>query len=345
MNSFNRNIPLDVYRGILAIIVATGHYFYWLGDGNAFPISFILSVDFFFVLSGYVLTYPILMNTKDDIKSFSINFIRSRFFRLFPLYLFLVIPLSVASSIIYKTQPNIVDWVNIVGLLNIFPINSDSGFNIPLEISWSISAEFWIGIFYFPVVFIYRRQVGLYLILSFIAIASLLMLIAYSPQFMDVHYHKLNDILKFSTIRALLGFCIGSIVAYILHQYKFGCAVIHSSLQVILLMIVIMLYGHIDYNRNYEYIAPLIFGLFILSIASEKGVLYDIFNNATSQYLGKISYSIYLSHPIFVTLFKQGYLERNFLLYLILVLVFSSVLYVIIEKPFIKYGKKIKYEK
>lgn len=341
MRTFNRNIPLDSYRGLLAILVASGHYFYWLGDSDGFPISFILAVDFFFILSGFVLTYPILLNTKDSLSSFFFQFIRSRFFRLFPLYLFLVIPLSLAIAIISNSYPSLLDWVKIFFLLNIFPIESNSGFNIPLGIAWSISAEFWIGILFFPIVFSIRKNKFLHFFLILVIVTSLFTLIKYSPQFMDVHDHKLNLFMTFSMPRSLLGFSIGGIVAYALFCYpSAGNYLLQSTLQFVCLTIIMVSYFALDYNRNNEYYAPFIFGIFIFSIATEKGIFYSVFNNQFSHYLGKISFSVYLSHPVFIGLIKQEYLTKNFLVYILITLVFSTFCYYVIEKPFIRYGKK-----
>lgn len=48
---------LESLRFFAAISVALLHIFGIYGKGNLIPYSFILSVDFFFVLSGFVITY------------------------------------------------------------------------------------------------------------------------------------------------------------------------------------------------------------------------------------------------------------------------------------------------
>lgn len=340
-----RNIPLDSYRGILALLVALGHYFYWLGDGEKYPISFILSVDFFFILSGYVLSVPILLSKSSDFNYFCQNFVKNRFFRIFPLYLFLVIPLSIAAFGLSEKLPNAMDWLSILGLLHIFPLPLNSGFNIPLGISWSISAEFWIGILYFSILFLFRRSVFLYVVLTVISIFLLIILSKYSPFFMDVHEHQLNDFITFAMIRALLGFCLGSLVAYVSLNSREGGYALHSIFQCLLLFLVFILYAKNNHDRQNEYVAPILFSFFIYSISIKKGVLYTLLNNNVAHYVGKISYSIYLSHPVVIAFFKQGLFQKNIMIYLVLVLVLSGLLYFVIEKPFIQYGKKIKLGK
>lgn len=81
-----RNVALDFYRGIFAILVAIGHWFYWQGEKDLYPRSFILAVNFFFILSGYVLTQQAFYS-KNIAEQYFVKFLKSRLFRL---YLFIL---------------------------------------------------------------------------------------------------------------------------------------------------------------------------------------------------------------------------------------------------------------
>lgn len=45
---------LETFRFVGAFIIALGHFFYINGGSNRMPSSFILSVEFFFILSAFV---------------------------------------------------------------------------------------------------------------------------------------------------------------------------------------------------------------------------------------------------------------------------------------------------
>ena len=97
---------LDVVRTLLALSVALGHFFYWNGVSTYFPRSFFIAVDFFFVLSGFVITQSII-NTKSEnfdefIKLFAIN----RIARLFPLYIFVFLITAVILLIKSNSNPD-----------------------------------------------------------------------------------------------------------------------------------------------------------------------------------------------------------------------------------------------
>jgi len=72
----SRFILLDSLRGIAALAVASFHiFFYQIRIFNGIPIA----VDFFFVLSGFVLARSLV-----DIKKENRKFIKSRLLRLYP---------------------------------------------------------------------------------------------------------------------------------------------------------------------------------------------------------------------------------------------------------------------
>lgn len=199
-----RNLSLDFYRGFFAIIVVIGHFFYWQGLGAFFPLSFTLSVDFFFILSGYVLTYPIL-SSQFNTNQYTIYLIKKRIFRLFPLYLFLAIPLTIFVWLfIPNNTPNGFDWLRIIGLLQVFPFDTKSALNYPLDVAWSISSEFWIGIVYFPVIFLARKNTIVIPVLGLASIFTLLIINKESPDFMNVHYQQYNSYMTYANSKMLI---------------------------------------------------------------------------------------------------------------------------------------------
>jgi peptidoglycan/LPS O-acetylase OafA/YrhL len=75
-------LTLDGLRGVAAIAVISAHTTALLGFATARPY---LAVDFFFMLSGFVLTYAFQQQLDDGLTTFS--FLEMRIARLYPLYL------------------------------------------------------------------------------------------------------------------------------------------------------------------------------------------------------------------------------------------------------------------
>ena len=89
-------LTLDALRGVAAIAVMAFHYRGGLGR-NPFPEGY-LAVDFFFMLSGFVLTYAYQL--KLDAGWSTVSFLKVRVARLYPLYL-LGLLLGLAYRIIF----------------------------------------------------------------------------------------------------------------------------------------------------------------------------------------------------------------------------------------------------
>ena len=57
-------LVLDTFRFLGAILVALGHFFFSMGVKNAVPNSYILVVEYFFVLSSFLFTLKQLQNIQ-----------------------------------------------------------------------------------------------------------------------------------------------------------------------------------------------------------------------------------------------------------------------------------------
>lgn len=187
-----RITKLDGLRGVFSLMVVFYHY----------PIDFIphsvhdfflvaksyLFVDFFFVLSGFVISYNYddHINNKGELGVF----MRKRFIRLYPLLIFstLVFLFVTLGVKIFLPQfasnkdsflPAILDTINTLTFLNSTPIFDDNfggnsyGMNYP---SWSISAEMF-AYFFFGIITLWavRKKKNIILASSiFIGMAFLL---------------------------------------------------------------------------------------------------------------------------------------------------------------------------
>lgn len=155
---------LDSLRGIAAIIVAIYHLSIDSFLKNSFTYNGYIMVDFFFVLSGYV----IALNYQDKLLSIEqiIKFQFKRFLRVYPLHFFTLILFLIIEllKLIVEIKFNIVannpafDKNNISSFFqNIFLIQNlflvEETWNEP---SWSISAEFYTYFVFALVVYFLR---------------------------------------------------------------------------------------------------------------------------------------------------------------------------------------------
>jgi peptidoglycan/LPS O-acetylase OafA/YrhL len=344
-----RNYSLDFFRGIMAICVATGHYFYWNAN-YSIPLSFILAVDYFFILSGFVITCSVLNKKEFD----SFNFAKSRFLRLYPVYIFSILLTFIVIRIfhIHLGTPDLGDIFRILTLGELLPFKQSSNFIFfePLGVSWSISAELWIGIIFFPILYVLNKKIT-QLVLPFLILVALIcfsIINNYSNNYMNIHYVRFNDFIPFGFIRALLGYSLGAlayfIAIHIQNNVSISQSVSQSIVQIIIIFLIIYLYGKNDYVKNNEYYSVFLFSIMIISLSLNKGIIYKLTNNAIGNWLGKVSYPLYLLHPVCIlinkNIFSDIFCTLGILFYIILSLIISILTHIFIEEKFMLYFKK-----
>ncbi|KGQ33307.1 hypothetical protein P375_03695 [Gallibacterium genomosp. 2] len=307
MKSLNNHIiELDSWRGIMAILVAIFHY--------TVPNNFIsaeLAVDFFFILSGIVV-HMAYFDKGLSVKDFFIK----RLVRLYPLHLFSLFiicilfiytilfinyPLSNNLTLAFEWQfPNeyYKDGILFTFLQQIFFIQS-LGFHPSNEFwngaSWSVSAELWVNLIFF----IWMRRLSNYFLLIFSFILYTLLFVNFGR--VSVHNEYILYI-NSSIIRCLAAFCIGCVLFRLLNPLRLKITnkrhLFYSYLQSISIFILfyVMVKGEYNYNEFMAVIAIIV----IISVSFLQ--LDTIINRSLKigllKFLGKISYSIYLTHYI-----------------------------------------------
>ena len=344
-----RNYSLDFSRGLLAFCVAIGHYFYW-NSNRSIPLSFILAVDYFFILSGFVLTSSVFNKKQFD----SFDFAKARFLRLYPVYIFsilftLIIILLVEGSI---PTPRLGDIFRILVIGELLPLVQTSGFNFfePLGISWSISAEFWVGIIFFPILYVLHKKIN-QLVFPFLMLSILICLVIvnnYSPEYMNIHYIRFGQLVPFGLIRALLGYALGAFSYFIIQYIKNDNKVINTNvisiIQLLLVILIIYLYAKNNYIRDNEYYSVFLFSIMIISLSFDKGIIFKLTNNIVGDWLGRISYSIYLLHPVCIVINKKLFSDffgfTALITYIISILFISIITHLFIENKSMLFFKK-----
>ena len=215
-----RNISLDFFRGVMAIAVALGHFFYWNNQHDKMPLSFILAVDFFLVLSGFVIAASVF--NKENLNTY--RFIQNRYFRLMPVYLFCALVSIIPQYFMAGNfaKPNSLDALRILLLGEMLPMeNLRFIYFEPLGISYTISAEFWVGILLFPMVFFVRKRASelLFPLLIVLTLFPFLKIVNDTTNFMNIHYDKAYPFIPYGIIRCLLDYSLG-ILAYLIYEQQ-----------------------------------------------------------------------------------------------------------------------------
>ena len=361
---------LDGFRACLALWVYLGH----LADASGFSNRLLglhpLGVDFFMVLSGFLMVHTWkqdLQQTKFLSQS-TLNFYLMRFFRIAPLYYLLLLicyafgpTLAMMHDFILKTLPppwaqsianfdpqtdwtfNSFRWIylHLSFLFGLVPGMENS---TPLP-DWSLSLEMQFY-FVFPLLLVLIRKIPILLIASAVAVLAF-----YAPKlwgnYLDPGILSHFGQPSFLPYR-LNAFFAGMLVALWLRQRASGLPINRLSKILFPLAACICI---LPLSK------PVILGyLFFVAISFKKiPLISPLLSLKPLRFLGDISYSIYLCHilivyPIVYVLTQtQGFLQRSaierfsisLLLTLPLVILSSYILYRFIELPSIRFGKKI----
>lgn len=279
-----RFVALDGLRGMAALLVAIGH---WIGGFPAY-----LAVDFFLLLSGFVLAYRYLYSGSVSYREFVI----ARLARLYPLHLLTLFAFAAVYLLRFRQMPHYADgdgWTFVANLLllqNVGLFTSELTWNAP---SWSISVEFWVNLLFFA--FISTRTSSRILIA--IAIAAFVVLALFQGS-LAVSLPNYLGVFNSGIVRGVASFSLG-IVAYRVHLYArtsdhtlrtrgraFRLAVLACA--ALLVLVPRPGAGWIDF------LAPLVFFATVVLFAErDRG---DSRTLRYAAYLGEISYSIYLVH-------------------------------------------------
>lgn len=290
---------LDSFRGLAAIFVVIFHmHFLGVFSELTFFRNSGIFVEFFFILSGFVLTHSYAYAQDISFKTFIVT----RTFRLFPLHIFMLlifIFLEVLKLIAYLkfnisfgavpfTEEKAVDEIlpNMF-LLQAWLVNAKTtSWNFP---SWSISVEYYIYLIFF-ITILFKNDSKQYLWLSIVGFV-----------FYAIHF---NFNIKNEILNGLVCFFVGAL-AYAIYR-KFNNKIDRLTMNRATMLELISLFAIIySVSRNIE--NYYIIGIFVVTIfifSTEKGHLSHFFKQRIFSYFGKISYSIYLIHAVILFCFS-----------------------------------------
>jgi peptidoglycan/LPS O-acetylase OafA/YrhL len=304
-----------------------------------------LGVSFFFILSGFILTY----NYCDKFKEKSINFksyLRARFFRIIPLHwLTLLVSIILSAPYVNDITNYILKVASNASLIQSF---------IPLQeyffsfngVSWSISNEmFFYVLFPFLVIWIYKRKANYY-------IASILLLIPLILLFIFKNHEYSYWLFYINPLLRVFDFVLGILIFKVYQklkslQIKFNPTFLEFiAISVLVLFLFFKEEIHQSFRWSVYYWIPML--LVILVFALQEGKISKLLSHHFFVLLGEISFSFYMIHQIVIKLlwavnFKLKIIESSILVVLLaffISIVLSYVTYKYFEIPINRKFKK-----
>lgn len=313
---------LDIFRGIFASMVVFFHLSPFADTpllNNNFVENSDMFVDFFFVLSGFVITYsyPNVSNGSE----FG-GFIKKRLWRIYPLHVILLFSFVIIENIklyfatyIHINQPynesnNILTFFTSLFLLNSvkFPGIRDVSWNIP---SWSISAEMICYlVFGGMLVLIHktRLQAIKYAVFGALPILALFLLIAITGR------SEINYSFDYGFLRGIIGFFTGSVCYYVFNRAYPLLSQLKSSYFTLLEVSTLLVLGLMIYYgtalKAIGFVYEFIFFLAILTFSFERGIISALLKKSgLLKNIGTYSYSIYMTHTLLLSLFNVVFIR------------------------------------
>lgn len=280
---------LDALRAVAAFNVFLFH----IHNANYFVIDgFWLSVDLFFILSGFVL-HPQIININN--KKYKKEFIVNRIIRLAPLPLLTIIFMCFRQRNAQLQMIKYIEPSSVVAIISAFlflQVFSSQAVSVNLTL-WSLSTEFWANIL--SIFFHSTKKCFLISILS-----GAILFLSIGAQFSQEY-----GISAFS--RTCLSFNIGLLLRRYSHKFSYNPKILF--LGIILLIPIFNLGGKTNYA---VFVAIPIFSIIVTEISKipQKTITTGV--KKICHFLGRNSFGIYVWQLPINSLVQSKYIEDFF---------------------------------
>ncbi|WP_158264401.1 acyltransferase [Nitratireductor sp. StC3] len=301
---------LDSWRGICALLVAVMHFPASGPLGESLVVrNAYLFVDYFFVLSGFVIAYGYGAKLAEGVDY--LRFVVLRIGRIYPLHV-AVLALFVAFEALRWSVPALAgngpapftdgnspsELLTSLALLNGMGVDSRLTWNGP---SWSISAEFWTYILFGGLVVLLGRRSWIALVVA--VVIGPVVLYLFSPDYMDATW-------DLGFVRCVYGFSLGALLYFAagskLLSAKAGLAVrpgvgavAGASALELAAIVMVAAFVAVAGDNAAGIAAPFVFALTLCVFVLEGGMISRLLRTRLFLWLGALSYGIYIVH-IFV---------------------------------------------
>lgn len=318
---------LNGLRGVAALMVIFYHIFEAFAT-SPFDQKFnhgYLAVDFFFVLSGFVIAYAYddrwdKMSTKD--------FFKRRLIRLHPLivigFIFGAITFLIQGSVKWNGSPTPLSMVMLATLLSLFLIPAYPGASyevrgnaemFPLNgPTWSLFFEY-IGNILYAVMLrrINTKALATLVLVSGVGLAYFSISGMSGYGHLGVGWSLADNNFLGGMLRVIFSFSIGQLLSRTFKPIKIRGAFWFTSLVIVVLLAMPYVTGEATMWINGIYDAVVVIFVFpFLVFLGASGKTTDKFTTKMCKFMGDISYPLYIVHYPFMYLFyawiwKNGY--------------------------------------
>lgn len=347
MSSIKYRPEIDGLRAIAVISVIIYHLNEnWLSGG-------FLGVDIFFVISGFLITGIIITEIQQN--SFSLKqFYTRRIKRIYPAFITVMALVSfIASAIfIYNDFNKLRKTIELaIAFLSNFYLGLTQGYfdlsanENPVLHIWSLAVEEQYYLI-FPLILIlaYKkfREVKVLFIITLILFFILLATSFVSANFYKEVLHQPN-IYYLSNLR-FPELLVGSLLA-IYHNLSNKVQLSKQVNNILAILSTLLLFSclflmnnNIAFIPGITLILPCIFTALIIHTTSQNNIIKLCLSNKVIVFIGKISYSLYLYHWIFIAFAyyitgEKQINNQSIAIVIILTIIFSVLSYYLIEQP------------
>ncbi len=349
---------LDGFRTIAFLIVFLGHCFllFDFGERNMFiKILFRVfgkpgaGVHFFFVLSGFLISYLLLNEIEKKGKVNIRTFYMRRVLRIWPVYYTVILIASVLSLLnkSFFSLTNLSVWQTTTFLTNFNLIHGLS--SLPITILWSVSVEEQFYLVLPLLISLFSRRV-FYFFPLFIVSAVI---------FGVIHDSNIQ-LVEFHTLSVCGSLFLGCIAAYLVLFHNFVRIIAKIKKSFIIVMYVCFFALHFgreiffspDQSNIWLYlIYSFFFAFFILEQNYCENSFFKMSNFKRLTSWGKYTYGLYAYHMISISLLMclRPFINPagNYFIYFIYWLAAFAVTfllarasYMFMEKPFLRFKKR-----
>ncbi|MVT74216.1 acyltransferase family protein [Bradyrhizobium cajani] len=317
-------VPLDSVRGLAAVCVVVHHFVGSDPLGATLPhrawidVAFFhnswLCVDLFFVLSGIVISMSYVQSefSEFDFRTFTLR----RIARIYPLHIVMLfaflafrlmrLSLTEVGLLHFSTNEtadlqvnNVYSFGVNVFLLHAMGLLDYLSWNGP---SWSISAEFYTYIVFAGVVVVAQR-LGY---VKLVYVLSALLAVVGAAVIVFVLKNETLDFQINGFTRCFLGFFVGVLTLRLVSgKGRSVSPFVQSACQIGAAVVSIVLVCIVNLDERLSFCAPVVFGALLGSLmAFPERLLPKLLSARPLVWLGKRSYSIYMTHALVLVLIQ-----------------------------------------
>jgi peptidoglycan/LPS O-acetylase OafA/YrhL len=349
--------PLTSFRFVAALMVFAQHSMLFAGVTEPYELGY-AGVSFFFVLSGFILTYVYHDKLGRGGRGRIKKFCAARIAKLCPLQALTLLAASGLPAVISQLAGMFTSHAALktagVGLLQLsmtqsfYPsYNVAITFNIP---AWSVSTEFFFYLMFPLLIFLfvkYRKKLTTKVLLAgWLIMWAALMFYLTTPYATPTSSHDFNVwFLYMFPLRRLFDFAFGMVLGLSFlragqsgksaHKLfsKAGTKLFTAAELAVMAMIGTALALSVNLPHTMRFGAFLMpfWGLLIFVFAWQKGLVSRLMSLRPLVFLGSVSFSFYMIHGL--VLGYVGSVNHRIILSFVIAMGLSSVCYIFFEEP------------